>query len=537
MRNNLTKTKNITKTTNGAERIISLLEEQGTEYVFGYPGGSVLPLYEALSNSKIKHILCRHEQAATHAAEGYAKVKGKCGVVLVTSGPGFSNTITGLLNAYSDNSPLVVIAGQTENLDNNEFQEVNIRDIVKTFTKNCFDITDEKDIDRIIYKAFKTAQTLPYAPVIITVKNSILNKTVSETHPVRHRREIKVEAPHSCVLKTIQTLKDAKRPLIVVGGGCKNVEREVVEFAQLTHIPVVNTLNGKGVADNLSCGLIGLCANSDLNEYIKESDIVLALGVKFSNRTTDFVSKFLPKSKIISINIHKNTSDNVKPEKELIGELEVILQQMIGTIKAKNILFDIKYDWTEQLEVNDNIKDDGKSLTSEYVINEIYKKSRKYNPIVTTDVGIHQIDAVKIFKTTSARRFLTSGGFGTMGFGLPAAIGAYFASPDSLVLNITGDGSIQMNMQELATVAQYNIPVKIFIMDNSSLGMIEKLQVQKYNHSHQSELINPDFRKLASAYGIHSYKITTREGLKMALDEILKYKKPVLLDIKVDLGV
>jgi len=523
-----------TKTITGADRIVTLLEENGTEYVFGYPGGSVLPIYNALSNSAIKHILCRHEQAATHAAEGYAKVKEKCGVVLVTSGPGFSNTVTGILNAYSDKTPIVVISGEVEHINNNEFQEVNTDAIVKTCTKACYHISCVEEIDKVIKEAFLTAKKIPCGPVVISVKKSVLESYVTDIPAIRQKQEIKVEAPHSCVLKSIQNLKNAQRPLIVLGGGCSGVEREVVEFARLSHIPMVNTLNGKGVADELSYGLIGLCANENLNNTIKEADVVLALGVKFSNRTTDFVSRFLPNSRIISININKNTSDNVQIEKELIGELEVILQQIIGTIKAKNILFDIKYEWLEKLSKNDEIFDCGKNLTSAYVINEIYKKSKKFNPIVTTDVGIHQIDAVKIFKTSSSKRFLTSGGFGTMGFGIPAAIGAYFASPNSLILNITGDGSFQMNIQELATIAEYNIPLKIFIMNNSSLGMIRKIQEKEYGKKYQSDLINPDFKKLAGAYGIHSYKITTKEGLKITLDEIFKYKKPVIIDIKID---
>ena len=514
----------------GAQKLIHTLESVGVEYIFGYPGASVLPVYNELSHSKINHILCRHEQGAIHSAEGYARIKGKAGVVLVTSGPGFSNTMTGILNAYSDKTPLVVITGQAENLHNNEFQSADIINIAKSCTKKCYAVNNAAEIEMILNKAFLNSQKTPCGPVVVTVTKSVLESGINENISYKIRKEIKVEASHSCVLRAIETLKSAKRPLIIAGGGCRYIENELTEFAYLTHIPVVNTLMGKDSCSNISLGLIGQSGDKALNDYIEKSDVVLALGVRFSNKTTNN-KKFLPNSKIISINAEKIVSDNVKLEKEFTGELEVILQQIIGVIKAKNILFDIKYDWLESIpQKYDLIKNDNKQ---DYIISLISEYSKKYNPIVSTDVGEHQISAVKNFRTKTSKKFLTSGGFGTMGYGLPSAIGAHFAQPNSLILNLTGDGSFQMNMQELGTVSEYNIPLKIFILNNSSLGMIETTQRKNYNNTYQSSLINPDFKKIAESYGIQGYTIRTTEELESALKEIFKYKKAVLLDIKI----
>ena len=521
-----------TNTISVASRLVNLLEEMNVDTVFGYPGAAVLPIYNSLSESKIRHVLCRHEQGAVHAAEGYAKVKNRAGVVLVTSGPGFTNTITGILNAYSDKTPLVIISGQVQKLNNNEFQSVDIENMAKTCTKAVYEIKDPNEIDQVIKRAFHVAQEIPKGPVIVTVSKTVSESMIKDFQPYKIKKEIKVEAPHSCVLKAIETLRNANRPVIIAGGGCTGIENELSEFSHLTHIPVVNTLMGKGIADDISLGLIGQSGEKSLNDFIQKADVVLALGVRFTNRTTDNAEDFLPNSKIISINIERNTSDNVQLEKEFIGELEVILQQMIGTIKAKNILFDIKYDWLESIPQN-SFGNKKYIAETDRIISLIYEYSKKYHPIITTDVGEHQISVAKIFKTSSPRKFLTSGGFGTMGFGLPSAVGGYFASPNSLILNITGDGSFQMNMQELGTVSEHNIPVKIFIINNSSLGMIETTQISKYNKKYQSSLINPDFKKIAESYGIQAYSVRGEYQLEKTLKEIFKYKKAVLVDIKI----
>ena len=529
----LTKTKthtNIQQQT-GAEALVNTLIDNGVNTVFGYPGTPVLSIYDALSkNSVIKHYLARHEQGAVHMAEGYAKVSGKCGVALVTSGPGFSNSITGIVNANSDKTPIIVIAAQSENIGKNEFQDIDIAGVSKTCTKRTFIVNKSEEISKTITQALGEATKIPMGAVVVGITQSAL-ETNAEQKNYRQKHEIKVEAPHSCVLKAIDTLKNAKRPLIIVGGGCSDAENEVRELNSLTHIPIVNTLMATGIADNISMGMIGSNGDKTLNELIKKSDVVLALGTKFSNRTTNYETAFMPDTKIISINIEKNTSENVKPEKEIIGEMDIVLRQMIGTIKAKNILFDIKYDWISKLtDIHNETNTD--EFNERNILETIHNYTKKYAPIITTDVGEHQITASQVFKTHSSKNFLTSGGFGTMGYGLPAAIGAHIAKPNSLVINITGDGSFQMNMQELGTCSQYNIPVKIVVMNNSSLGMIKTQQKIKGYEEYQSNLINPDFIKLAEAYGITGYTITNMQELKQALNEMFTYKKAVILDIK-----
>ncbi|MCD8377377.1 MAG: thiamine pyrophosphate-binding protein [Candidatus Gastranaerophilales bacterium] len=547
----------------GGEYIVRILEQQGTDTIFGYPGAPILSVYEALSKTgKIKHYLTRHEQGAIHAAEGYAKVKNKCGVVLVTSGPGFTNTVTGLLNAYTDKTPIVVIAAQSQTCGENEFQDVDITNLTRNCCKKCFSIKDVNDIEKTVKTAFAKAITCPQGPCVIGVTKSVLETFTEYKTSFRNKCEIKVEAPHSSVLKAIDTLKTAERPVIIAGGGCAGFEKELREFALLTNIPVVNTLMATGCAGGLSYGMIGDSGDDYLNQIIKKSDVVLAPGTRFSDRTTCHCDKFLPDTKIISINIEHNTSKNVSIEEEIIGEINIVLQQMIGVIKSKNILFDIHYDWLERVEgANKRVIENGQMkpectaagtgfytgsndtasaqaclsgiMTPEYVLNEIYNYTKKYHPIITTDVGEHQICAAKTFKPDSSKNFLTSGGFGTMGYGLPAAIGACIAKPNSLVMNITGDGSFQMNLQELGTCAEYNIGLKIIIMNNSSLGMVKTLQQKNYNNTFCSNMINPDFVKLAQSYGILGIRVRNEQELHRALKEMFRYRKAVLLDIQV----
>ena len=518
----------------GAEILVETLIRNGADTVFGYPGSPVLPIYEALSHTKkIKHYLTRHEQGAVHAAEGYAAVKKDCGIALVTSGPGITNTVTGLANALFDKTPLLVICAQTEKTNNNDFQSIDVTKLTESCTKKTYCINKADDISKTITNAIQEAKRLPQGPVVVAVTKTALstNGTFDEQ---KKRTEIKVEAPQSCILRAIDKLKNAKRPLIIVGGGCKGSESAVKKFAEITHIPVVNTLKGCGIADNISCGMIGLNGVSYLNKKIKESDVVLALGTRFTDRTTAQADKFLPDSHIISINIENNNSDNVEIQEEILGEMKVILQQMIGTIIANKTTFEIKFHWIEQLSQNEDLRNSQEGFTKEYVLNSIFEKTKLYSPVVVTDVGEHQVITAKTVKTSSGYHFLTSGGFGAMGYGLPAAIGASVAKPDSLVLNITGDGSFQMNMQELAVCAEYNLPIKIIILNNSSLGMIKNQQKELDYQCYQSDLINPDFVKIANAYGIFGYNITNREGLNKALAEFLTYKKPVILNIKVD---
>lgn len=522
-----------TNTVTGAQYLINLLIESGIDTVFGYPGAPILPIYDALSKTdKIRHFLVRHEQGAIHAAEGYAKAKNKCGVVLVTSGPGFSNVMTGLANAYLDKTPIVVITGQVENREQNEFQDIDIMNISKPCTKNCYEVNRAEDIEKTIKTALAEAVKVPQGPVVIAVKNSVLNSQTQNTYDYKVQQEIKVGAPHSYVKEMLKSLQNAKSPMMIVGGGAKGAKQEILEFAKLSHIPVVNTMMGIGCADEISLGMIGVNGDENLNKKLEHADVVISVGTRFTNRTTSDKQVFLKKAKIYNINIENNSSQNVKIERNLIGEADVILQHIIGTIKAQNILFNVNYHWIESFAA-EPVTQTGTKLTTELALRTIYEYTRKYFPTITTDVGLHQVACAKTFKTTDPAHFLTSGGFGAMGFGLPAAIGAQIANPNSLVMNITGDGSFQMNMQELGTIAQYGLPIKIFIMNNSSLGMISKTQKMNYNKTYQSDMLNPDFAQIASAYGISSYRISTLAQLEKALKEIFVCKKAVVIDCQV----
>lgn len=523
-----------TNTISTAQYLVNLLTESGIDTVFGYPGAPILPIYDALSKTnKIKHILTRHEQGAIHAAEGYSKAKNKCGVVLVTSGPGFSNVMTGLANAYLDKTPLLVITGQVENREQNEFQDIDIINIAKPCSKNCFEITNADDIEKTIKTAISDATKVPQGPVVVAIKNSVLNSQTQNNFDYKVQQEIKVGAPHSYVKEMLKVLQNAKSPIMIVGGGCRNAKSEILEFAKLSHIPVVNTMMGSGCADEISLGMIGINGEENLNKKIETADVVISVGTRFTNRTTSNKSAFLKKSKIYNINIEPCTSQNVKIERNLIGEADIILQHIIGTIKAQNILFNVNYHWIESFST-ERPESQTTKLTAEVAIKTIYEYTKKYFPTITTDVGLHQVTCAKIFKTTDPTHFLTSGGFGAMGFGLPSAIGAQIANPNSLVMNITGDGSFQMNMQELGTIAEYNLPIKIFIMNNSSLGMISQTQKISYKKTYQSDMLNPDFTQIASAYGISSYKISSLQQLEKALKEIFVCKKAVLLDCQIN---
>ena len=531
--NTLTKQQIITNQLTGSDILVQTLIENGVDVIFGYPGSPILSIYNSLSKtSKIKHYLSRHEQGAVHAAEGYARVCNKYGVVLVTSGPGFTNTITGIMNANNDKTPLLVITAQSEHVGQNEFQDVDVKELTKSCTKKTYIVSNPCDIQETIHNAIKETTRLPMGAVVVALTKHSL-KTSAELKEIRKKHEIKVEAPHSCILRTIDNLKNANKPLIIIGGGCKNSEDEIRELVKLTNIPVVNTLMGSGICDYYSTGMIGTNGNHALNEIIKQSDVVLSLGTRFSDRTTGY-GHFLPNSKIFNINIEQNQSSNVTITEEILGELKVVLQQIIGVIKAKDIKFDLKFNWIDTISRTKEKICDLSTFNIKTALSEIYNYTKKYNPIITTDVGEHQIAAAKIFKTNSASNFITSGGFGTMGFGLPAAIGAQIANPNSLVINISGDGSFQMNIQELGMCSEYNLPIKIFLINNSSLGMIKTQQKENSYSVYQSNIINPDYSKIAEGYGITSYKITSLRELNNALQEIFIYKKAVLLDIKVN---
>ena len=532
-----------TKLINGAKLFVDFLVSENVDKIFGYPGAAVLPIYDELGlQNKIIHYLCRHEQAAVHMAEGYARVSRKPGVVLVTSGPGATNTLTGIVNAYSDKSPIVVIAGQCEELGCNNFQEADMLSITKSCTKKNYFIHSETEIYSVLKDAFKMAQTAPMGPVLIAVPKSVLTKEFeSEQIKKEYVPTLKVETSQTNIMRLIDSMKSAKRPAILVGGGCCDSVSQIRELVHLFNIPLVHTLMGKGIVEDLSLGMVGVNGSNLANSVIEESDLLLVLGARLDTRITGKSEKFLSDTNIININLEENTTSNVKISQEIIGDLKVILQQLIGNIKSNNIMFHIKFDWLDRIEhlkriyLNENlsfISSSDSRLVTENVLGIIQEYTQKYNPIITTDVGQHQILSSKIFSSKTPYNFLTSGGLGAMGFGFPAAIGAYLAKPDSLVLNITGDGSFQMNMQELGTCLEYKIPIKIIIMNNSSLGLVKQAQKHYYGgRLYQSDMVNPDFVQIAAAYGIKGITIRTVEDLKNALDKYISKNIPVVFDI------
>lgn len=531
-----------TELTTGAKLIVDFLISEGVDYIFGYPGAAVLPLYDELSKSSIKHILTRHEQASVHAADGYARVSKKVGVVLVTSGPGATNTITGILNAYADRTPLVVIAGQCEELGCNNFQEADMSSIASTCSKKTFYINDEKDIYSIMQQAFSIATTAPLGPVVVSVTRSLLAKSFEHLPIVKNFvPQFSVGAKQSEIINIINTLKKAKKPSILVGGGSYESVSLIRDFVHLSNFPVIHTLMGKGIVEDLSLGMVGVNGSNFANSIIEDSDVVLVLGAKLDSRVTGVANRYLPSAKILNINLEPNSSKNIVAYQEIIGDLKIILQQIIENVKTNNISFNLKYDWIDKIdslkqmykqENHSFVSSDVNGLVTEKVLNIIHNHTKKYNPIVTTDVGQHQILASKIFESKTPYNFVTSGGLGAMGFGFPAAIGAFLAKPNSLILNITGDGSFQMNMQELGTCLEYKIPVKIIVMNNSSLGLVKQAQARYYsNRFYQSDMINPDFVQIAQAYGIRGVSINSSEELEKALDKYISADFPILFDI------
>ena len=531
-----------TELTTGAKLIVDFLISEGVDYIFGYPGAAVLPLYDELSKSSIKHILTRHEQASVHAADGYARVSKKVGVVLVTSGPGATNTITGILNAYADRTPLVVIAGQCEELGCNNFQEADMSSIASTCSKKTFYINDEKDIYSTMQQAFSIARTAPLGPVVVSITRSLLAKSFEHLPIVKNFvPQFSVGAKQSEIINIINTLKNAKKPSILVGGGSYESVSLIRDFVHLSNFPVIHTLMGKGIVEDLSLGMVGINGSNFANSIIEDSDVVLVLGAKLDSRVTGVTNRYLPSAKILNINLEPNSSKNIVAYQEIIGDLKIILQQIIENVKTNNISFNLKYDWIDKIdslkqmykqENHSFVSSDVNGLVTEKVLNIIHNHTKKYNPIVTTDVGQHQILASKIFESKTPYNFVTSGGLGAMGFGFPAAIGAFLAKPNSLILNITGDGSFQMNMQELGTCLEYKIPVKIIVMNNSSLGLVKQAQARYYsNRFYQSDMINPDFVQIAQAYGIRGVSINSSEELEKALDKYISADFPVLFDI------
>ena len=542
MINNILSEQNVNKNTHILNRtcavaLSEVLSELGVENIFGYPGASVISVYDALSRfENIKHILVRHEQAAVHAAEGYAKVSGKTGVVLVTSGPGFTNTVTGIANAYADSTPLVILAGDVP-LSNNKgkiFQKVDIQSMTKTCAKKTYVMTSKDDIKQVIKEAFEVANSDGKGPVVVALPRNILESKYSAKITKEFHKKKKLPIKDSDLDKVIKLMYNSKSPLILLGGGAVGGAANVKKLVSATKIPVISTLMGIGTfpsSDKNYLGMIGINGSYLANAALDNSDFILALGVSFSDRSTCKKIDFGKKARIVSVNL-KQIYRNF--ELEIPSDVNLFLEGLL--FKLSNLP---KYnDWHEKLKL---IKEEdvnkftlSDSLDSSSVLRTIYEYTKKYEPIVVTDVGQHQMVTAQFFNFNKPKKFITSGGLGTMGFGLPASIGVQLAKPDSLVINITGDGSFQMNLQELATCREYNIPVKIIIMNNGYLGMVRQMQEKIYHNLYQVKMTNPDFVKISEAYDLFAVKVTKSEELIPALEKIISYQGTALLDIAID---
>ncbi len=537
----------------GARILLECLRKEGVDEIFGYPGGRVLDIYDELYKCDfIKHYLVRHEQAAVHAAEGYSRTTGKVGVAITTSGPGATNAITGIANAYLDGYPIVVFTGQvsTDLIGNDAFQEADIVGITRPCCKHNFLVKDTRDLPRIIKQAFHIARTGKPGPVVVDLPSNILVQKIKFNYPD------KVELPGynptyeghpRQIIKALKLLYEAERPVIISGGGvvASNASEELTALARKLHIPVANTLMGIGTfpaSDKLSLGMLGMHGNYWANYAVSNCDVLFAVGTRFSDRITGSLKHFCRETKVIHIDIDPcSISKNVNVDIPIVGDAKKVLSDMIlQSSKKENVSnYDVKDSWFAQIDEWKQKRTmpviNSDKLAPQKVLETIYEYTKDMEPIVCTEVGQHQMWSAQMFNFNKPRQFVTSGGLGTMGFGFPAAIGAAVANKDKLVLNIAGDGSIQMNIQELMTCVDYNLNVKVFIINNGYLGMVRQWQEKIYNkHYSQTHISSPDYVKLAEAYGAKGFRVEKEEDIIPTLKKAIEYKGPVFVDFIVE---
>ncbi|PKU24621.1 acetolactate synthase 3 large subunit [Telmatospirillum siberiense] len=546
-----------TETMTGAELVLKALVDQGVEVIFGYPGGAVLPLYDELfKQNRLRHILVRHEQAAVHAAEGYARSTGKVGVVLVTSGPGATNAVTGLLDALCDSVPLVCLTGQvpTHLIGNDAFQEADTTGITRPCTKHNYLVKDVAQVARVVHEAFYVARTGRPGPVVVDLPKDVLVGKGEYVGPakVKHKSyRPQIKGDLKAIEEAVALIAEAKRPIFYVGGGVVNSGPAACQllnqFVKMTGFPCTQTLMGLGSfpgSDPLSLGMLGMHGTYEANLAMHGCDVMICVGARFDDRVTGRLNAFSPNSRKIHIDIDPSSiNKNVVVDIPIVGDIAYVLEDMIKVWKARQIHVDGKAlrAWWAQIEqwrTKDclHYTQGGKIIKPQYAIQRLYEKTRDRDTYITTEVGQHQMWAAQFYKFETPGRWLTSGGLGTMGYGLPSAMGVQIAHPDSLVIDIAGEASIQMNIQEMATLAQYRLPVKVFILNNQYMGMVrqwqELLHGGRYSESYSGSL--PDFVKLADAFGAVGLRAETVADLDGVIDQMIAIDRPVIVDCCVD---
>mgnify|MGYP001173341761 FL=1 len=544
----------------GAEIVFKCLEDQEVEYIFGYPGGAVLPIYDELKNhSTIKHILVRHEQGAGHAAEGYARSSGKPGVVLVTSGPGATNVVTALTDAYMDSVPLVCISGQvpTHLIGTDAFQECDTTGITRPCTKHNWLVKDIKDLSKVMHEAFKVATTGRPGPVLIDIPKDI---QFAKTNYTKFKKEKKLNGKihnkfsEKEIDQLIDLISKAKKPVVYTGGGVINsgpqASETLKEFVRLIGFPITSTLQGLGAFpgdDNQFIGMLGMHGTYEANNAMHDCDLLINIGARFDDRITGKIDEFSPKSKKVHIDIDPSSINKIiKVDLAIVGDVNEVIKSAIKKINKKQNGFKDSNKqkiskWWEQIQkwrTKDSLGfiNSDKEIKPQHAVKRLYELTKNQDTFITTEVGQHQMWAAQHYKFNKPNRWMTSGGLGTMGYGLPAAVGVQIAHPDKLVIDIAGEASVLMTMQEMSTAVQYNLPIKIFILNNQYMGMVrqwqELLHEKNYSESYSEAL--PDFVKLAEAYGCKGIKADNPQELDDKIQEMIDYKGPVIFDCHVD---
>ncbi|MFA6170144.1 MAG: biosynthetic-type acetolactate synthase large subunit [Candidatus Margulisiibacteriota bacterium] len=529
----------------GAQALLESLKHEGVEIIFGYPGGVVLPLYDAMYSFKgVKHVLVRHEQGAAHAADGYARATGKVGVCLATSGPGATNLITGIANAYMDSIPMVAITGQvaTPLLGRDSFQEADLTGITMPITKHNYLVKKTEDLPRIIKEAFYIARTGRPGPVLIDIPKDIFVNKIKYKYPDKIELESykpTYEGHPKQIAMAVKAIQAAQKAVIYAGGGvvASEAAKELRELAEKCHFPVTTTLMGIGGfpgTHELSLGMLGMHGTAYANYAVTECDLLIAVGARFDDRVTGHIARFAPNAKIIHIDIDPaEIGKNVRVDVPIVGDVKNVLQAILTKLgdKEKNQAWlDQINEWKAKYPLS--YKKEG-GLKPQFILEELYALTKDRETIIVTEVGQHQMWAAMFYKYDQPRNWISSGGLGTMGFGLPAANGAQFGRPNALVIDIAGDGSIQMNIQELTTAVNHRLPIKIFVFDNCFLGMVRQWQELIYDrhYSHTQLCNNPDLVKVAEAYGAVGFRVTKEEEIRPTIEKAFAINdRPVLID-------